>query len=173
MAAAAMTREGTYQELLGLARHSFGTYVVESSSPVVVDDADRKLLALFRELCEKDRYYVERAYDLLDEAGLRPLPPTFALKDSTYNFLRPLKLAAPWMAAVSEEIVRLEGLKGRLAADDPCARDFERLVDDFLALRKEALRRVAALLAEVTPPPAPAPAATAQPPKPAAPPKPA
>jgi hypothetical protein len=164
MAASAMTREGAYQELLGLARHSFGTYVVESSSPVAVDSADQKLMALFREVYEKERYYVERAYELLDKSGFRPLPPTYSLKASNYNFLRPVKLAEHWSEAVAEEIARLQSLKGRVDADDPCRREFERLLDDFLALRRESAKRVAAKLAEVTPkPPPPAPAFAAAP----------
>ena len=178
MATPTLEREGLYQELLGIARHSFGTYVVESSSPVLVDSADQQLMALFKELYDKELYYVERAYELLDKAGLRPLPPMYSLKASNYNFLRPLKLAEHWREAVGEEIAHLEGLKGRVAPDDPRGRDFERLVDDFLALRRESARRVAEMhagLAPKPPPPAPAPsapapAATAPPAPPPAPP---
>lgn len=157
-------REGAYQELLGVARHSFGAYVVESSSPVVVDSADQKLMALFTELHEKERYYVDRAYELLYKSGLRPLPPTYSLKASNYNFLRPLKLADHWAAASAEEIARLEALKGRVTPEDPSGRDFERLVDDFLALRREGMKRVAEKLAEVAPqtPPAAAPPPSSQ-----------
>jgi hypothetical protein len=164
-----ISREGIFQELLGLARHSFLTYVVESSSPVVVDDADKRLLALFHEIWEKERYYIERAYELLDKSRIRPLPPMHSLKASTYNFLRPVKLAEHWNEAVSDEIARLSALRERIGASDPCVKEFGRLLDDFIALRRESLRRVTELLAEVKPkvvPPAAATAAPAAAPKP-------
>jgi len=152
-------REAAFQELLGVARHSFLAYVVESSSPVAVDDQDRKVLALFHELLDKERYYVTRAYELLEKARLRPLPPTYAIKSSNFNFLRPTNLAQHWTEQATPEIERLLGLKGRVAATDPDAAGFERLVDDFLALRREEIRRVteARPAPAVVPPPAPAP----------------
>lgn len=162
------SREGKYQELLGIARHSFVTYVVESSSPVVVDDADRKLLALFQEIWEKERYYVSRVYELLEKSGLRPLAPTYPIKASNYNFLRPMNLAEHWAEATSVEIARLEALKGSAASDDPSGRDFERLVDDFLALRRDSAKRVAEMRAALAPKPPPAPAAPAAAPSPPA-----
>ena len=147
MSAATTSREGAFQELLGLAAHSYLAYVVESSSPVVVDEADKKLLALFQEVVGKERYYVERAYELLETSRLRPLAPTFAIKASNFNFLRPVKLAEHAREQIAEEIGRLGALKGRVPAGDACAQDFERLVDDFLALRREEARRIAELRA--------------------------
>jgi hypothetical protein len=152
-------REAAFQELLGLARHSFLAYVVESSSPVAVDDQDEKTLALFHELLEKERYYVTRAYELLEKARLRPLPPTYAIKSSNFNFLRPTNLARHWTGQAAPEIEKLLGLKGRVAATDPEAAGFDRLVDDFVALRREEIRRVS----EMAPAPAPAPAAAVGP----------
>jgi hypothetical protein len=166
MSTEAMTREGTFQELLGLAHHSYLGYVVTSSSPVVVDDADRRLLALFEELVEKERYYVERAYELVEKTGLRAMPPTFAIKDSNFNFLRPLKLAEHASEQIGKEVQRLASLRGRVPASDPHSHDFDRLVEDFLALRREEVRRITEMRA---PPPAPAVApAPAAPPAPAA-----
>ena len=107
-------REGAFQELLGLARHSFLAYVVESSSPVAVDDQDQKVLALFHELLEKERYYVTRAYELLEKARLRPLPPTYSIKASNFNFLRPTNLAEHWGEQVTPEIEKLAALHGRV-----------------------------------------------------------
>jgi hypothetical protein len=140
-----MTRNATFQALLGLARHSFLTYVVEASSPVVVDEQDRRLRQLFQDLWEKERHYVERVYELLDESGLRPDPPTFPLSLSAFNFLRPTKLADHWETQVGGEIARLLALRNQVAGDDPCAREFERLVDDLVALRRESVKAVSGL----------------------------
>jgi hypothetical protein len=164
MSPSTMDREGAFQELLGLAQHSYLSYVVESSAPVVVDDADRKLLSLFRELVEKERYYVERGYELVERAGFRPMPPTFAIKDTNFNFLRPVKLAEHAGEQIGSEVKALGALKGRLRAGDPAAQEFDRLVDDFLALRREELRRIE----ENRPPPPPPPPAPAKPAAPGA-----
>jgi hypothetical protein len=153
MIQSSISREGAFQELLGLARHSYLAYVLESSAPVVVDDADRKLLALFQEMLEKERFYVERAYELVETAGLGPMPPTFTIKSSNFNFLRLVKLAEHASDQIGFEIDRLAGLKGRVRPTDPCGQEFERLVDDFLALRRDEARRIA----EARPRPAPAP----------------
>jgi hypothetical protein len=165
MSSSLVDREGVFQELLGLAQHSYLAYVVESSSPVVVDDADRKLLALFRELVEKERYYVERGYELIERAGIRAMPPTYAIKDTNFNFLRPVKLAEHASDQIGAEVKSLGALKGRLAAGDPAAQEFDRLVDDFLALRREEIRRIGESRPALPPPPPPPPAAA----KPAAP----
>jgi hypothetical protein len=168
MGTPSLSREAAFQELLGVSRHSFASYVVESSSPVVVDEADQKLMKLFEELYEKERYYVERAYELLEKSLIRPLPPTYSLKASNFNFLRPMKLAEEWTDQVSKEIARLEALQGRVPPDDPCAKDFDRLAADFLALRRDSLKRVSELRAALAPkkepvPPANAPAPAAKP----------
>jgi hypothetical protein len=161
MMTSAMTREGIFQELLGLAHHSYLSYIVGSSSPVVVDDADRRLLALFQELLDKERYYVERAYDLLQKSRLGAMPPTYAIKASNFNFLRPVKLAEHAEEQIGAEIERLGTLKGGLPRSEPCAEDFDRLVDDFLALRREEVRRIDESRPAPPPPPPPPPAAKA------------
>jgi len=171
-------REAVFQELLGVARHSFLSYVVESSSPVVVTEADGKMMKLFKDLYEKDLHYVGRAYDLLEKGSVRPDPPMYALVSSNYNFLQPMKLAEHWPDAVSKEIAILTALEGKVAPSDPCQKEFERVRADLVALRRDSLKRVVELRAELAPKPAPAPAvaapAAAAPPAAApAPPKPA
>jgi hypothetical protein len=143
-------RDAAFQEMLGLARHSFLSYVIESSSPVVVDEADRRLMRLFEEIYERERHYVERGYELLDRSGLRPMPPTYRLTSSNFNFLRPVKLAEHWVDQVALEVKRLEALRSHAVPGDPVALDFMRLLDDLVALRRESLKRVADLRAEVT-----------------------
>lgn len=169
MISSTSAREGAFQELLGLAHHSYLGYVVGSSSPVVVDDADKKLLALFHELLEKERYYVERAYDLVEKAGLRPMPPTYLIKDSNFNFLRPVKLAEHAGDQIAAEVKSLGALKGILPAGDTSAQDFDRLIDDFLALRREEARRIGESRPAPPPPPPPPPSPAAKPAAPAAP----
>lgn len=174
MAPRTVAMEDVYQELLGLARHSFLSYVVESSSPVEVDEADRKMSKLFHEIYDKEHYYVERAYELIKASRVRPDPKSYSLVASNFNFLRPMSIAGHWATQVSNEVSRLEALKGKVGGEDPMANGFERLREDLLALRRESIRRVAELKKELTPPappPPPAPAAAAAPaaPAPAAP----
>lgn len=145
-------REAAYQDLLGVARNNFLAYVIESSSPVVVDDGDRRMLSLFQEIYEKERHYVERGYDLLDKSGLRPLPAMHKLSASNFNFLRPMKIAEHWSEQVASEIARLDDIRSRVHPDDPCAAEFVRLADDFIALRRESQKRVADLRAAVAAP---------------------
>ncbi|HYC77072.1 MAG TPA: hypothetical protein VEI02_05530 [Planctomycetota bacterium] len=171
MITAEPSHAGALVDLLTLAAHSFLAYVETSASPAATDDADRRALALFAELSAKEKHYVEAAYDLAYDAGLRVGPRPFALETSYFNYLRGATLLERLPAEVDREIAALQATESALAGFERADRA-RRLVHDFLALRRDAKRRALELLQALKPPAPPPPSAAPAPAaaKPAAPP---
>lgn len=159
--------------LLDLAARSFLAYSGAGATPSVVDDSDRAVDALLKELVAKEKHYVLRAYDLVMDAGGKPAPRPFAFGTSYYNFCRPRTLAERLLGEFDREIAELHRLESAFAPGENLEGRARRLAADFVALRTEGRKRVAETLAKLyppPPPPAPKPAPAAAPAaKPAAP----
>jgi hypothetical protein len=145
-----------------LAARSFLAYYEVASPADPVDDGDRALDALIKELAAKERHYVERTSALLEGASMSASAGPFALQTSYYNFVRSRTIAERLVREFDREIGALRALEASLPTDESPEGAARKLAADFIALRTEGRRRVAELL-EKTKPPAPPP-----PPPPAA-----
>lgn len=158
-----MDHADPFQSLFRIANYSFLAYAVKSALPTVVDDADRRVMAIFNDLYQRERHYVVRCHELMGESGRYPSTQTFDLNTSFYNFVQPIALARHYGAAVSRELAGLKAIRSQVSTADPLHAKLARLVDDFVAIREEGRAKVAEVVASATPPPSakPAPAATA------------
>jgi hypothetical protein len=106
------------------------------------DDADKKLMALFREISIREQSYVERAYDAVFAAGLRPAAHTAPLHFAQLNFCRPTQVASRWMTESSREAKEARDLLAAMKASPDAAGLVQavRLCEDVVALREESGR---------------------------------
>ena len=150
--------------LFGVASRSFLAYVVETSTPSISGEGDERLHALLVELRKKERVLEDRCRALIEEAGLRPSAPPFALSTSYFNFVRPETSARRFLLEAEEESVRLRALEKRLSAGEDVGGKLKRLAGDMSASRKAAIEAVQTAL-QPTEIPAPLPKAAETPPK--------
>ena len=156
-----------FQALFRIANYSFLAYAVKSALPTVVDDADRRVMAVFNGLYERERHYVLRCHEIMGESGQYPSTQTFDLNTSFYNFVQPIALARHYGAEVAREIAGLKAIRGHLSTANALQAKLARLVDDFITIREEGQAKVDEAVAAATPAPVakpvPAPSAPAKP----------
>ncbi len=150
-------REDLLQELLGVAVNSYASYVLKAAAMPCYDEADKKLLALFKEVGQREQSYAERAYDAVFAAGLRPAPQGAALHFAQLNFCRPFQVASRWALESRREAEVCQGLLSEFKLSGPTGLNTQacRLCEDMIVLKDESARLVDAKLAEVRPKVAP------------------
>ncbi len=144
-----MDRSTALHELYRVARFSFLNYAQKGALPSVIDDADRRVMALFQELTAREEHYITRLYDLMADTGANPAGQSFDLKTSFFNFVRPTTLAQHFNEMTATEVATLEHLRAGLSGSDAVDGKIARLVDDFLVLRREAMHRVEELVSSL------------------------
>jgi hypothetical protein len=143
----------TIEELLQLEASSFVRYVIEVSRPPVVDDADRRALALFQDLYRETERGL-RALSAVPEEPLAIRRGRWPLRFASYNYLRPRYVLAPFARELEEHVERLARAAEPLAGEEAAAAAVARLLE----AEKEHIERLRKLAAELEPEPA-APAA--------------
>lgn len=146
-------KQDLLQDLLTLVVNSYGAYMMKAAAMPCYDDADKKLMALFREISVREQSYVERAYDAVFAAGLRPAAHTAPLHFAQLNFCRPTQVASRWMTESSREAKEARDLLAAMKASPDAAGLVQavRLCEDVVALREESGRLVAKRYDEVKP----------------------
>lgn len=158
-------KEDLLQDLLTLVVNSYGAYMMTAAAMPCYDDADKKLMALFKELSVREKSYVERAYDAVFSAGLRPATRAVPLHFAQLNFCRPTQVASRWMTESSREASEGRTLLAAMKAspDSGALTQAIRLCEDVIALREESGRLVAKRYDDVKPKVAAAAAPAAKP----------
>lgn len=146
-------KEDLLQDLLTLVVNSYGAYMMTAAAMPCYDDADKKLMALFKELSVREKSYVERAYDAVFSAGLRPATRAVPLHFAQLNFCRPTQVASRWMTESSREASEGRTLLAAMktSPDSGALTQAIRLCEDVIALREESGRLVAKRYDEVKP----------------------
>lgn len=128
---------------------SFLEYLVDWSSPVVIDDTDRGIVAAFAEFRKTESGLKDRTYDLLIRQGKRPDPPGFPMNASTYNFMRPRMLAQVFLRIAENDRKELAVLRDAYAGStEREARVFFQLLSDTIKSREDAIASVSKLLGQ-------------------------
>lgn len=145
-----MTQQNLIDDLARLWKHDSRSslrYIVEVSDPVVIDEHDEAILAMFSEAHDAEAPIVESALALWRRLGINPDSPAYDLNASFYNFMRPTALAQAWLKMADQEIAELEQFEARYAEGEALeVRLMRYLVGEMLELRRGTRKKLEKVL---------------------------
>ena len=126
------------KELWALEAADFLHYVVEVSSPITVDEWDETILDAFKTWYEAEQALNERVVALIAELGESPHRPGYTMDLGYYNYARAEVLVRKFGQTSAGDLEYLESLRrDYLGCTELDERKLLKLLDDFIALRKE------------------------------------